>query len=64
MKKSFKIDEFLLKYPHAEEKIKTNNIDIDVLNDIYNDFVEYEISYENHADFISNIYVHNQLFIQ
>ncbi|MCF0149522.1 MAG: GTP pyrophosphokinase [Clostridium sp.] len=55
MKKSFNIDEFLLRYPHAEEKIKTNNIDINVLSEIYNDFVDYEISYENHADFISNI---------
>ena len=55
MKKSFKINEFLLKYPHVEEKIKTNNINVDVLNKIYNDFVEYEISYENQADFISNI---------
>lgn len=55
MKKSFKIDEFLLKYPHVEGKIKTNNIDVDTLKEIYNDFVEYEISYENQADFISNI---------
>ncbi|EOR27730.1 RelA/SpoT domain-containing protein [Clostridium sartagoforme AAU1] len=55
MKKSFRIDEFILKYPHVEEKIKENNIDIKALNDIYNDFVDYEISYENQADFISNI---------
>lgn len=55
MKKSFRIDEFILKYPHVEEIIKENNINIEVLNDIYNDFVDYEISYENQADFISNI---------
>ena len=55
MKKSFNIDEFLLKYPHAEKIIKENNIDIETLKNIYSDFVEYEISYENHADFIANI---------
>ncbi|MDB1940798.1 RelA/SpoT domain-containing protein [Clostridium tertium] len=55
MKKSFRIDEFILKYPQVEEIIKGNNIDIEVLKDIYNDFVDYEVSYENQADFISNI---------
>lgn len=55
MKKSFKIDEFLLKYPHIEKTIEENNIDVEVLKDIYNDFVNYKISYENQADFISNI---------
>ena len=55
MKKSFRIDEFILKYPQVEEIIKENNIDIEVLKDIYNDFVDYEVSYENQADFISNI---------
>lgn len=55
MKKSFRIDEFILKYPHVEDIIKDNNIDVKVLNDIYNDFVDYEMSYENQADFISNI---------
>ncbi len=55
MKKSFRIDEFILKYPYIEKIIKENNIDIEVLKDIYNDFVAYEISYDNQADFISNI---------
>lgn len=55
MKKSFKIDEFLLKYPHVEQIIEEKNIDTDVLKDIYNDFVDYKVSYENQADFISNI---------
>jgi ppGpp synthetase/RelA/SpoT-type nucleotidyltranferase len=55
MKKSFKIDEFLLKYPQVEEEIKDNNIDVEVLKDIYNDFVDYKVSYENQADFIANI---------
>ena len=36
MKKSFRIDEFILKYPQVEEIIKGNNIDIEVLKDIYN----------------------------
>lgn len=55
MKKSFKIDEFLLKYPHVEQIIEEKNIDTEVLKDIYNDFVDYKVSYENQADFISNI---------
>ena len=55
MKKSFRIDDIILKYPQVEEIIKENNIDIEVLKDIYNDFVDYEVSYENQADFISNI---------
>ncbi|MGG7056949.1 RelA/SpoT domain-containing protein [Clostridium nigeriense] len=55
MKKSFNIDKFVLKYPHVEQIIKDNNIDVEVLKDIYNDFVDYEVSYENQADFIANI---------
>ena len=55
MKKSFKIDEFLLKYPHVEQIIEEKNIDTEVLKDIYNDFVDYKISYENQAGFIANI---------
>ena len=55
MKKSFNIDEFLLKYPHVEKIIEEKNIDTEVLKDIYNDFVDYKVSYENQADFISII---------
>ena len=55
MKKSFSIDEFILKYPHVKQIIKDNNIDVEILKDIYSDFVDYEVSYENQADFISNI---------
>ena len=55
MKKSFKIDEFLLKYPHTEKIIEEKDIDAEVLKNIYNDFVDYKVSYENQANFISNI---------
>ena len=55
MKKSFNIDEFLLKYPHVEKIIEEKNIDTEVLKDIYNDFVDYKVSYENQAGFIANI---------
>ena len=55
MKKSFNIDEFLLKYPHTEEIIKINSINIEYLKEIYNDYIEYKVSYENQADFIANI---------
>jgi relA/spoT domain-containing protein len=55
VKKSFKIDEFLLKYPYVEKIIEEKNIDVEVLKDIYNDFVDYKVSYENQANFIANI---------
>lgn len=55
MKKSFNIDEFILKYPHVEKIIEEKNINTENLRDIYNDFVDYEVSYENQADFIANI---------
>lgn len=55
MKKSFRIDEFISKHPQTEEIIKDNNIDVEVLKDIHNDFVDYKISYENQAGFIANI---------
>lgn len=55
MEKSFIIDEFILKYPHVKQIIEDNDIDVEILKDIYNDFVDYEVSYENQADFIANI---------
>ena len=55
MKNGLKIDEFIEKYPHTKSIIEENNIDIKTLEDIYNDFVDYEVSYENQADFIANI---------
>ena len=55
MEKSFEIDKFILKYPHVKQIIKDNNIDVEILKDIYSDFVDYEVSYENQADFIANI---------
>jgi len=55
MKKSFNIDKFLLKYPKAKETISKNNINIDNLKEIYEDYMEYKNSYENQAEFIANI---------
>ncbi|MCE5219696.1 MAG: RelA/SpoT domain-containing protein [Clostridium sp.] len=55
MKKSFNIDEFLLKYPQSKEIITGNNINIDNLKEIYEDYIEYKNSYENQAEFIANI---------
>lgn len=55
MRKSFNIEEFLIKYPYAREIIEVNNIDIDNLKDIYEDFIGYKVSYENQANFIANI---------
>lgn len=55
MKKSFNVDEFLLKYPYSKEAILKNNINIDNIKEIYEDYVEYKNSYENQAAFIANI---------
>lgn len=55
MKKSFKIDEFLLKYPYVKEIISTNDINMENLKEIYEDYIEYKNSYENQAEFIANI---------
>ena len=55
MKRNFNIEIFLEKYPHAKEIIKKENIDINDLEKIYYDYVNYEISYKNQADFIANI---------
>ena len=55
MKRNFNIEIFLEKYPHAKEIIKKEKIDINDLEKIYYDYVNYEISYKNQADFIANI---------
>jgi len=55
MKKSFNIDEFLKKYPYAEEAITKNDININNLKEIYEDYIDYKSSYENQAEFIANI---------
>jgi len=55
MKKSFNVDDFLIKYPYSKEIIQENNIKINNIKEIYEDYVEYESSYENRAQFIANI---------
>ncbi|MFW2488196.1 RelA/SpoT domain-containing protein [Clostridium chromiireducens] len=55
MKKSFRIDEFLKKYPYAKETISKNNIDVNNLKEIYEDYIDYKSSYDNQAEFIANI---------
>ena len=55
MKKSFNIDEFLLKCPHSKKIIPKNNTNINNLKEIYEDYIEYKNSYENQAEFIANI---------
>ncbi len=55
MKKSFNIDIFLEKYPQAKEMISKNNINIENLKEIYEDYINYKTSYESQAAFIANI---------
>ncbi|MEG1255422.1 RelA/SpoT domain-containing protein [Clostridium sp.] len=55
MKKSFNIDEFLLKYPYVREEIEKNNINDKNLKEIYDDYISSKDSYENQASFIANI---------
>jgi ppGpp synthetase/RelA/SpoT-type nucleotidyltranferase len=51
----FNIDSFLKQYPFAEEEIRKNNIDVEVLGEIYADYISVKDTYENQADFIANI---------
>jgi len=55
MKKTFDEEEFLNEYPYVKEDIIKENIKLEELKDIFNDFVEYKSSYENQANFIANI---------
>jgi len=55
MKKTFNIEEFLLKCPHTKETISKENIIVDNIKEIYEDYMEYKNSYENQAAFIANI---------
>lgn len=48
-------EEFFKKYSFAEKEISENNIDFNVLNEIYKDFNIYRGTYETQAEFISNI---------
>lgn len=55
MEKTFDKEEFISEYPYLKEDFKEEKVELDELKDIFNDFVEYRISYENHANFIANI---------
>lgn len=54
MKKTFDEKEFISEYPYLKADFK-EKVELDELKDIFNDFVEYRIAYENHANFIANI---------
>ena len=51
----FNLDEFLLKYPYTLKLIEENNIEIDTLAGIYEDYMILMDAYQNHGDFIANI---------
>lgn len=55
MENKFNFSNFIEKYPHVNEEIKKHNIEIQALEDIYEDYTNYMLSYESQADFIANI---------
>ena len=55
MRRRFRIEEFFLKYPYVQIAINENNISIDNLTEIFDDYIDYTDSYLNQANFISNI---------
>lgn len=55
MKRTFSINDFLLKYPYTQTTIEENNISINSLIEIFDDYINYTDSYLNQANFISNI---------
>lgn len=55
MEKSFIEEEFINTHPYLKEDIEEGRLSLNELKEIFNDFVNYEISYENHANFIANI---------
>lgn len=55
MEKTFDEKEFINEYAYLKEEFEEEKVELDELKDIFNDFVQYRISYENHANFIANI---------
>lgn len=55
MVNEFNVEKFLGIYPTIEEEIKEYDIDINILKDIYEDYVLYVDTYETQSEFISTI---------
>lgn len=55
MNSRFNSDIFLKKFPHTIKEIEEENINLELLEKIYDDYVECKFSYESQADFIANI---------
>ncbi|GFP74764.1 RelA/SpoT domain-containing protein [Clostridium fungisolvens] len=55
MMNKLNIEQFFEKYPFAEADIRKNNIDTEVLEQIYSDYISVKDTYESQADFIANI---------
>ncbi len=51
----FNLNAFLSKYPHTLQLIEGNDIDVDTLSAIYEDYIAHMEGYQNHGDFIANI---------
>ncbi|MGN0145424.1 MAG: RelA/SpoT domain-containing protein [Clostridium sp.] len=55
MKKKLDKNQFLKKYPYTEAQMKKYNIEFNTLEEIYEDYINYQASYENQARFIADI---------
>lgn len=55
MNSKFNADEFFKKFPHTLEKVQNEEINIEKLAQIYEDYINCRFSYESQADFIANI---------
>ena len=55
MNTKFNLEAFLLKYPHTLRIIEENDIEVDTLSAIYEDYITHMEEYENHGGFIANI---------
>lgn len=55
MDRKLNLDDFFNRYAYTLDIIKTNNIDVEKISAIYEDYISYRDSYENQANFIANI---------
>lgn len=55
MTPKFNLDDFLVRYPYTKQLMKENQIHVETLSEIYEDYIQCMDAYQNHGDFIANI---------